>query len=161
DYMGVPAAGIKSAIEQFTGAGRRFEFIGKFGGFMLADDYAHHPTEIAATLTAAKELDYNRVIAVFQPFTFSRTAMLLNDFINSLSIADEVILLPILGSREKNVYGISSSDIAKGLKNCTLTTTHDDTAQTILAHAGDGDLVITMGGGDVYKACHIIENQFK
>ena len=79
--MGVSAEGIKDAVEKFTGAGRRFEFLGEYDGFMLADDYAHHPTEIKATLSAAKELDYNNVIAVFQPFTFSRTALLKDDFI--------------------------------------------------------------------------------
>ena len=73
--MGVSAQGIKDAIEKFTGAGRRFEFLGEYGGFVLADDYAHHPSEIKATLSAAKHHDYNRGIAVFQPFTFSRTAL--------------------------------------------------------------------------------------
>lgn len=161
DYMGVEAGGIKTAIEKFTGAGRRFEFLGEYNGFMLADDYAHHPTEIKATLNAAKALDYKRVITVFQPFTFSRTAMLFDDFVDALSIADEVILMPIMGSREVNTYGISSSDIAAKLKNCVLTTTHEDTAETILREAKQGDLVITMGGGDVYKAAHIIEEKFQ
>ena len=110
--MGVSADGIKDAVEKFTGAGRRFEFLGEYDGFMLADDYAHHPTEIKATLSAAKELDYNNVIAVFQPFTFSRTALLKDDFIKALSIADKVILTPIMGSREKNTYGIKSEDLA-------------------------------------------------
>ena len=116
--MGVSADGIKDAVEKFTGAGRRFEFLGEYDGFMLADDYAHHPTEIKATLSAAKELDYNNVIAVFQPFTFSRTALLKDDFIKALSIADKVILTPIMGSREKNTYGIKSEDLAGGAPRC-------------------------------------------
>ena len=115
--MGVSADGIKDAVEKFTGAGRRFEFLGEYDGFMLADDYAHHPTEIKATLSAAKELDFNNVIAVFQPFTFSRTALLKDDFIKALSIADKVILTPIMGSREKNTYGIKSEDLAAGLRD--------------------------------------------
>lgn len=156
DYLGVDINGIKNALEQFKGAGRRFEFLGKFGGFMLADDYAHHPTEIKATLSAAKALDYKRVIAVFQPFTFSRTALLLNEFIDALSIADKVILTPIMGSREKNTYGISSSDIANGLKECVIAETFEDVASTVIDIAGEGDLVISMGGGDIYKADHII-----
>ena len=77
----------------------------------MIQDYAHHPTEIKATLTAAKELPYNRVVCVFQPFTFSRTALLKDEFIKALSIADKVILTPIMGSREVNTYGISSEDI--------------------------------------------------
>jgi UDP-N-acetylmuramate--alanine ligase len=93
DDMGVEAEGIAKAVETFTGAGRRFEFLGKMQGFTLADDYAHHPTEIKATLSAAKELDYNNVIAVFQPFTFSRTALLKDEFIEALSLADKVILI--------------------------------------------------------------------
>ncbi len=158
--MGVPAEGIKDAIEKFTGAGRRFEFLGEYDGFMLADDYAHHPTEIKATLTAAKELDYNRVIAVFQPFTFSRTALLKDDFIKALSIADEVILTPIMGSREKNTYGIKSEDLAAGLKNAAVVDGFSNVADKITETAKPGDLVITMGGGDIYKAAHIIQERY-
>ena len=158
--MGVSADGIKSAIEKFTGAGRRFEFLGEYDGFMLADDYAHHPTEIKATLTAAKELDYNRVIAVFQPFTFSRTALLKDDFIKALSIADEVILTPIMGSREKNTYGIKSEDLAAGLKNAAVVDGFSNVADKITETAKPGNLVITMGGGDIYKAAHIIQERY-
>ena len=161
DYMGVAAEGIKSALEKFTGAGRRFEFLGTYNGFVLADDYAHHPTEISATLSAAKALDYKRVIAVFQPFTFSRTALLKNEFINALSIADKVILMPIMGSREVNSYGISSEDLAKGLNDCKCVETFEDVADEIISLAADGDLVITMGGGDIYKAAHIIQDRLK
>ena len=127
---------------------------------MLADDYAHHPTEIKATLTAAKELDYNRVIAVFQPFTFSRTALLKDDFIKALSIADEVILTPIMGSREKNTYGIKSEDLAAGLKNAAVVDGFSNVADKITETAKPGNLVITMGGGDIYKAAHIIQERY-
>ncbi len=161
DYMGVKAEGIKSALEQFTGAGRRFEFLGEFGGFQLADDYAHHPTEIKATLSAAKSLDYNRVIAVFQPFTFSRTALLLDEFTEALKIADYVILMPIMGSREKNTYNVYSEDILKGLQNGIVKETFNDVADEIIKVAGKGDLVITMGGGDIYKAAHIVRDKFE
>ena len=157
--MGVSADGIKSAIEKFTGAGRRFEFLGEYDGFMLADDYAHHPTEIKATLTAAKELDYNNVIAVFQPFTFSRTALLKDDFIKALSIADKVILTPIMGSREKNTYGIKSEDLAAGLRDVCVVDGFENIADKIEEIAQPGDLVITMGGGDIYKAAHIIQGR--
>lgn len=161
DYLGVPAAGIKSAIEEFRGAGRRFEFYGEFGGFMLADDYAHHPTEIAATLNAAHDLSYNRVIAVFQPFTFSRTALLKDEFIEALSVADKVILTPIMGSREINTYGISSQDIAMGLDDCICVDDFKGAVDAIISSAGPGDIVITMGGGDIYKVAHMITNKFK
>lgn len=157
--MGVAAEGIKDAVQKFTGAGRRFEFLGEYAGFMLADDYAHHPTEIRATLSAAKELDYNRVIAVFQPFTFSRTALLKDEFISALSLADKVILTPIMGSREVNTYGISSEDLAKGLKDAVIADGFENIADTVIKTAGRGDLVITMGGGDIYKAAHIIQKR--
>ncbi len=156
---GVSPEGIKQATEHFTGAGRRFEFLGEYGGFMLADDYAHHPTEIAATLSAAKELDYNRVIVVFQPFTFSRTALLKDDFIRALAIADQVILTPIMGSRETNTYGISSEDLAAGLPCAAVVDGFEKIAQSAIRAARPGDLVITMGGGDIYKAAHIIQDK--
>ncbi|MBQ7726013.1 MAG: UDP-N-acetylmuramate--L-alanine ligase [Clostridia bacterium] len=159
--LGVSADGIKEAAERFTGAGRRFEFLGEYAGFMLADDYAHHPTEIAATLTAAKQLDYKRVIAVFQPFTFSRTALLKDDFIRALSVADQVILTPIMGSREINTYGISSEDLAAGLPNAAVVDGgFDAVAEEILRVARPGDLVMTMGGGDIYKAAHLVQERF-
>ena len=159
--MGVETAGIKTALEKFTGAGRRFEFLGEYGGFVLADDYAHHPTEITATLTAAKNLDYNRVIAVFQPFTFSRTALLKDEFIKALSIADKVILTPIMGSREKNTYGISSEDLKAGLNDAVIVDGFENIANAIIETAQKGDLVITMGGGDIYKAAYIVKEKLQ
>ena len=159
--MGVEANGIKDALEKFTGAGRRFEFLGEFDGFVLADDYAHHPTEITATLTAAKNLDYNRVIAVFQPFTFSRTALLKDEFIKALSIADKVILTPIMGSREVNTYGIYSEDIKIGLKDAVIVDGFENIADTIIKTAEKGDIVITMGGGDIYKAAYIVKDKLQ
>ncbi len=160
DCMGLDPEGIAAATESFTGAGRRFEFLGEFSGFTLADDYAHHPTEIAATLNAAHDLDYKRVIAVFQPFTFSRTALLKDDFIESLSLADKVILTPIMGSREVNTFGISSEQIAEKLPDCEVVDGFPNIADRIIEIAGEGDIVITMGGGDIYKAAHIIEERF-
>ena len=123
------------------------------------DDYAHHPTEITATLSAAKELSYNNVIAVFQPFTFSRTALLKDDFIKALSIADKVILTPIMGSREKNTYNIYSEDLARELPNAVVVDGFENIADKIIETAKENDIVITMGGGDIYKAAHIVEEK--
>ncbi len=159
-YLGIEANGIIDALQKFGGAGRRFEFIGEFGnGFTLADDYAHHPTEITATLSAAKQLPYKKVVCVFQPFTFSRTALLLNEFIEALSLADEVVLTEIMGSREKNVYGVTSNDIAKKLNNVRIINDFNEIADYLLKTKGKEDLVITMGGGDIYKVCHIIKEK--
>ncbi len=160
-YLGVSLEGIKSAIEQFRGAGRRFEFIGEFDDFVLADDYAHHPTEIKATLHAAKDLNYKRVVAVFQPFTFSRTALLKDEFIDALSVADKVILTPIMGSREVNSWGISSEDIAAGLSDCICVKDFNECTQAVLSAVRDGDIVITMGGGDIYKVAQKIRDMKK
>ncbi|MBR2043316.1 MAG: UDP-N-acetylmuramate--L-alanine ligase [Clostridia bacterium] len=158
--MGVSADGIKSALEQFTGAGRRFEFLGEYGGFMLADDYAHHPTEIKATLTAAKALSFTKVTCIFQPFTFSRTALLKDEFVEALSIADEVVLTPIMGSREVNTYGIASEQIAEKLPNARVIDGFDNIADYIVENAKEGELVLTMGGGDIYKAARKIIDKF-
>ena len=159
DLHGVSGVGIKDAIEKFTGAGRRFEFLGEYNGFVLVDDYAHHPTEIKATLKAAKSLDYKKVTVVFQPFTFSRTALLFDDFVDALKIADKVVLMPIMGSREVNTYGITSEKIAQKLDNAVCAESFDDVADEIIANTGAEELVITMGGGDVYKAAHIIRQR--
>lgn len=155
----VEPIGIKEALEKFTGAGRRFEFLGEYNGFTLADDYAHHPTEIKATLNAAKQLSYRRVIAVFQPFTFSRTALLKDDFVKALSVADKVILTPIMGSREVNTYGISSEAIAEKLADAVVVDGFDNIADKIIETAEENDIVITMGGGDIYKAAHIVQEK--
>ena len=156
--MGVDATTIKNAIGTFLGAGRRFEKIFENETLTLFDDYAHHPTEIEATLKAAKGLNFKRVTVVFQPFTFSRTELLLNEFISALSYADRVVLPPIMGSREVNTSGISSEDIAKGLKDATCVTDLDAAAKFILETAKEGDFVVTMGGGDVYKAAYKIRD---
>ncbi len=156
--QGVSPEGIKTALESFTGAGRRFEFLGEYD-FTLADDYAHHPTEIKATLNAAKQLSYNRVIAVFQPFTFSRTALLKDEFIEALSVADKVILTPIMGSREVNTFGIKSEHIAEKLKDAVIVDGFENIADKIIEVAKKGDIVITMGGGDIYKAAHIVQEK--
>ncbi len=157
-YYGVDNKGIKKGIEAFGGAGRRFEKLGFFNGVTLVDDYAHHPTEIAATLNAAKQLNFKNVIAVFQPFTFSRTELLKNEFIEALSIADKVILTPIMGSREVNTTGISSEHLAAGLKDCTVVAGLKEAAEKAVELAKDGDIIITMGGGDIYKSAYIMRD---
>jgi UDP-N-acetylmuramate--L-alanine ligase len=157
--MDIPAENIKEALSSFNGAGRRFEKIYSCDRLTLIDDYAHHPTEIKATLKAAKDLNFKRVTVVFQPFTFSRTALLLDDFIDALSIADRAVLTPIMGSREINETGISSDDIVAGLKNAKSVDNFEQAADYVVDTAQTGDLVITMGGGDIYKAAYIIRDK--
>ena len=156
--IGIDFSGIKTAVESFSGAGRRFERLGEFNGITLVDDYAHHPTEIKATLNAAKNLKHNKVIAVFQPFTFSRTALLKDEFVDALSVADKVILTPIMGSREVNTYGIYSENIAEKLENAVVVKDFGEVVEAINKIAQSGDIVITMGGGDIYKAAYMYRN---
>ena len=105
-------------LETFWGAGRRFERLAVINGVTVADDYAHHPAEVSATLRTAKGMSFKRVWAVHQPFTYSRTARLLDDFAEALSIADKVVLTEIMGSREKNTFNIYSKDLAEKISGC-------------------------------------------
>ncbi|MCH5198736.1 MAG: UDP-N-acetylmuramate--L-alanine ligase [Oscillospiraceae bacterium] len=139
------------ALSEFRGAGRRFEILGEFEGITVADDYAHHPAELKVTLEAAKKMDYKRVWAVFQPFTFSRTYMLLDDFADVLKIADRVVLTEIMGSREINTYDIHTSQLAEKIDGSVWFTSFDTIAQYLYDNLEKGDLVITLGCGDVYK----------
>lgn len=159
--MGVSPDGIAEAISQFTGAGRRFEFIGEANGVTVVDDYAHHPTEMTATLQAAKTLDYKKVIVVFQPYTYSRVALLRDGMINALSIADKVFMTPIVAAREENVYGVSSEDVTNALPDAEVVADYDCLAQKMIDSAEDGDLIITMGAGDIYKVAHKILEKLK
>lgn len=154
--LGVEKEELSKSIKSFKGAHRRFEILDNINGVTIADDFAHHPNEIKATITAAKGMNFKRVIVVFQPHTFSRTAMFLNEFADSLSLADKVVLTDILPVRETNTYGVHSKDLAEKISNCTYAGTFNEAAEFILKYAKPGDLVMTMGGGDVYKCAHII-----
>lgn len=152
---------IVEGLESFHGAGRRFEFLGTVNGVTIADDYAHHPTEISATLNAAKAMGYQRVWAVFQPFTYSRTARHLDGFVSSLSIADKVIVSDIMGSREENTYHVSSEQITSRIPGALYLPTFEEITAYVTQHAEQGDLVLTMGGGDVYKCARMIKKQLE
>ena len=154
--MGVKPQGIADALAKFTGAGRRFEFIGEKDGITVVDDYAHHPTEMIATLQAAKTLDYKKVIVVFQPYTYSRVALLRDGMIKALSVADKVFMTPIVAAREENVYGVKSEDVTTALPDAEVVADYNELAEKMIEAADDGDLIITMGAGDIYKVAHII-----
>ncbi len=150
-YVGAADNGIRLGLDNFFGAIRRFEKIAHLSGITVVDDYAHHPAEVSVTLRAAKKLGFKRVIAVHQPFTYSRTAMLMDDFANALSIADLCVLTEIMGSREKNTYNVHASDLQAKISGCVLTPTFEECVNYLLDEAKEGDLVITLGCGDVYK----------
>ena len=153
---GVSKKSILRGLCEFEGVSRRFEKLGEFGGAVLIDDYAHHPDEIRATLTAANNLPHNRIFCIFQPHTYTRTAALLDEFADSLSLADKVYISDIYAAREVNTSGVSSADIAKRMKNCEYIPSFGGIAEMIKDEIEKGDLVITMGAGEAYKVARIL-----
>ena len=150
--LGLQPADAERAAENFKGMGRRFEVKGECNGAVIVDDYAHHPTELAATLKTARSLGYQRVIAVHQPFTYSRTKALMQDFADVLRSADQVVLLPVMGSREVDDGSVRSEDLAAKIPGSVVVDGLDAAADWVRAHAGKGDLVVCMSCGDLYKA---------
>ena len=142
---------VEYGLAAFTGAGRRFEFKGKYNGADVYDDYAHHPGELQALLDAAEPLGYKRTIAVFQPHTYSRTKALFDEFVEQLRRPDVTILAEIYAAREKNTIGISSKDIAQEIPNSMYFDNFDEIIKTLRWTAAPGDLILTVGAGDIYK----------
>ena len=140
-------------LARFTGADRRFQVKGRIGGVTIVDDYAHHPSEIRATLEAARNYPHRKLWCVFQPHTYSRTKAFLSEFAQALSAADEVILAEIYAARETDDLGISSADIAERVAALGTPArsmkTFDEIEKFILKNCVNGDLLITMGAGDV------------
>lgn len=158
---GIPIEALRQGMENFSGAMRRFEKLAEIRGVTFVDDYGHHPAEIAATLKTAKEMSFARVWVVHQPFTYSRTAMLLDDFAEALSIADKAVLTEIMGSREKNTYNIYAKDLAAKIDGCVWFSTFEETARYVVDNVRVGDLVITTGCGDVYKVADMMIDLMK
>ena len=154
-YLGIDADTIQRGFSAFGGTKRRFEHKGTLAGITIIDDYAHHPTEIRATLTTAQACEKKTLWCVFQPHTYSRTYALLDDFAKALSLADKIVLAPIYAAREQNTLGISSMDLQHKLqalgKECYYFDTFDEIENFLLEHCSSGDLLITMGAGDVVK----------
>ena len=156
DNAGIPMDKIIACAEAFHGAGRRFEILKRINDITIADDYAHHPRELEATLTTAMGMGFNRVWAVFQPFTYSRTAMLFDDFCRVLSIPDKTVLTEIMGSRERNTYNIYTSQLAEKIPGSVWFNTFEEVADYVVKNVEKGDLVITLGCGDIYKAAKLM-----
>ena len=152
--MGVSYDNIKAGLKKFGGAHRRFELKGTFNGATVIDDYAHHPTEISASLAAAANYPHNRLIVCFQSHTYTRTLSFLDDFAKALSVADMVVLADIYPAREPDIYGVSSKDIADRIEKLG-TEVHylgsfDACEKFLEKNLMNNDLLITMGAGDVY-----------
>ena len=148
-------------INDFKGAGRRFEILGEYEGITIADDYAHHPKELEVTLNTAMKMGYKKVWAVFQPFTYSRTAILFDEFVRVLQIPDKCIMTEIMGSREVNTYNIYTSQLAEKIPGSVWFNTFEEVAQYAVDNAENGDLIITLGCGDIYKAAKLMINKLK
>lgn len=158
---GADVDSILKGLKEFGGASRRFELLGTYNGITFADDYAHHPAEIKVTLEAAKKMGYNNVWAVHQPFTFTRTSILLDDFAEVLKIADKCVISAIMGSREINTIGIKAKDLADKVPGSVQLDTFEEICDYVLENAQSGDLVITLGCGDVYKVARMMTSKLK
>lgn len=170
-YVGISFEDAVNGLGNFHGAGRRFDKKGEACGVTVVDDYGHHPTELTVTLQAAMEMPFHAVWAVFQPFTYSRTAVLLDDFAKALSIPTHAVLTDIMGSREKNTYNIFTRQLGEKIPGAvwfpqdeTDPESNDerkyknfaDVCQYVCDHVEPGDLVITMGCGDINKVNKMI-----
>ena len=153
DLLGVPFTKIKEGLKSFHGTDRRFEYKGEVNGVTVIDDYAHHPTEINATLTAAKEYPHKEIWCIFQPHTYTRTKALFPEFVDALTHADHVILADIYAARETDTLGMSSEMIAEELKkkgcDAYYFPSFEEIENFCLDKCQKGDVLITMGAGNV------------
>lgn len=147
--LGAEPSVIAKGLESFTGTLRRFEYKGEVRGASVYDDYAHHPTEITATIQAASNMPHNNIWCVFQPHTYSRTRALLDDFAVSLSSADRVIVTDIYAAREKNDGMTHATSLSQKIKDAQYMSDFNDIADYIKSHAAKDDIVILMGAGTV------------
>lgn len=149
--LGIDKSAIKEGLESFTGTKRRFEKLGEVQGFTVIDDYAHHPTEIEATLKTAKSQGYNNVWCIFQPHTYSRTYNLFNEFVEVLPLADKLIVADVYSAREKYDGKVHSCDLAAAIDKAVYMNDFGAIERYIRQNAKPGDLVMTVGAGDVFK----------
>ena len=158
---GIDAQTVANGLAQFRGASRRMEYKGTLpSGSVVYDDYGHHPDEIKATLTGARELGFDRVLCAYQPHTYSRTAGLLEEFSAAFANADRVFFADIYAAREENIYGVTSKTLADRIGEQALYCySFDAVASQIKKEARNGDLVIVMGAGDIYRVFDLLELQ--
>ena len=151
EAMGIDGKTAAKALSGFTGAGRRLEYKGEYNGAKLYDDYAHHPGELHALIGAVQSMGYKRVIFAFQPHTYSRTKALFRDFVEELKTVDRVVLAEIYAARERNTYNISSHDVAAQIPGAECYDTLPEVAARLRELAQPGDVIVTVGAGDIYK----------
>lgn len=155
DLLSLEYENVFHALKNFSGTDRRFEYKGTLNGVTIIDDYAHHPTEITATLSAAKNYPHKSIWCVFQPHTYTRTKTFMDEFAAALSLADHIVLADIYAARETDTLGISSLDLKKAIEEkgheCFYFPSFEEIENFLLKNCINGDLLITMGAGDVLK----------
>jgi len=160
DLSGIDFESIARGLHDFKGAHRRMERVGSMHGVEIIDDYAHHPSEIETTLSGVAKQGYNKVWCVFQPHTYSRTAGLFDEFSRAFDHADTVIFADIYSAREVNTFGVSSEDLAKAVGERALyLPTFESIADYLRENAKAGDVILTMGAGDVYKIGQMLNEE--
>jgi len=150
--LGIPGHAVEEGLASFHGAGRRFEHKGSFRGVEVYDDYAHHPDELRALLTMASAVPHKRIICAFQPHTYTRTHALFNEFVAELKVPDVTIVAEIYAAREKNDLGISSRDLCREIPGSIYCATLSEVTEALKKLARPGDLIVTVGAGDIYRA---------
>ncbi len=150
--LGVPGEAVSTGLADFIGANRRMEFKGKYNGADLYDDFAHHPDELKALIDVIKTLDYKRFVLVFQPYTYTRTVSFFQDFVRELKRADHLVLAEICAARETDTLGMTSKKLQAEIPGSVYRETLPEVTQYLCSIAREGDIIISSGCGDIYKA---------
>ena len=151
-HMGIDGETAARALTGFRGAGRRLEYKGRCGGAEVYDDYAHHPHEFRALMRAVRTMGYQRVVVAFQPHTYTRTKALFDEFVEELQAPDVLVLAEIYAARERNLLNIHSSDLAAKIPGAVCFDTLPEVSAYLRSIARPGDIILTVGAGDIYKA---------
>lgn len=159
-FLQVAGEQVSAGLAQFKGSSRRFERTGNMkNGALVVDDYAHHPSEMRATLQTARQMEFDRIFCVFQPHTYTRTKALFSEFVEALGLCDQAVLAPIYAAREQNTIGIYASDLAKEIPNAVSFDNFEEICVYLERETHAGDLVITMGAGDIYKVGQMLTSE--
>ena len=151
--MNIPGEAVSKGLASFHGAGRRMEYKGNFQGAEVYDDYAHHPDEVAATISSVRSaMPGKRLVLAFQPHTYTRTHALFGDFIRELGKSDLLVMAEIYAARERNTIGISSRDLVEQIPGAVYQETLPEVTEFLRSTVKEGDVVITMGAGDIFRA---------
>ena len=149
--LGIDGKAVAAGLASFGGAERRFQYKGAYNGARVYDDYAHHPDELHALLDMARSLPHKRLICAFQPHTYTRTKALFDDFVRELRTVDVAVLAEIYAARETNDVGVSSRDLCAQIPGSVYCATLKETAETLRRIAQPGDMILTVGAGDIYR----------